>query len=676
MGATRAKVLIVDDEKSITDLLTDMLASKDYLTVSFNDPELALDYLKANSVDVMLLDLKLPGISGLEVLEDARGIDPYVEVVMMTGYASLESAILAIQKGAYGYLRKPFDLNEVIAIVDKAAEKHELQTLLALHKASKSIFSSLELDELLRDIIEQAARVLKADESSIMLFDDEDHLYIAAGSGLQSEIVSNTRVALCESIAGKIAIEKKPVILGGANDESGELSRLCLRGNIKSSIVHPIIAKGQVFGVLNLNRTRITESFNLSDLRKASVFVSMMAQSIENANLYRDLEKKIDELNQAYRKLQAQQEKIVQSEKLTALGKMISGISHEINNPLTIILGFSEYLMKSAAGENEKETLKKIFDSAQRCRKIINNLTCFGQPRTAKKQLIDIAPAIEETIEMVNYDLISSNIEVVKEFEDNLPRVMAVPEQLKDVFSCLIDNAIFAIRAKTDQSGGSIAVRAVARGRRILVQIIDNGIGIKKSDLANIFDPFFTTKEVGTGHGLGLSTAYGIIKDHGGEVSASSVEGEGTTISIEIPYQPGTGMSEERVVISKDKLEQKKNILVVDDEVFISDLCQTILQEFGHRVEVAQNGRIALEKIGKNKYDLILLDVKMPDISGPEVYHYLMSNNPELTRRIIFSTGDTVSDDTHNFLTKTGVPYISKPFKVAQLMEAVNRHIS
>jgi signal transduction histidine kinase/DNA-binding response OmpR family regulator len=676
MASTRAKVLIIDDEKSITDLLSDMLGDNDFLTVSFNDAELAMDYLNVNSVDVILVDLILPKMSGMEILEDARRIDPDVEVVMMTGYATLETAVEAMQKGAYGYLKKPFDINEVVTEVAKAAEKHELKTLLALHEASKSIFSSIELNELLRNIIEQVAKVLKADESSIMLFDDEDHLYIAASSGLQSQVTNDTRVALCESISGKIAIDKKPVILPFPTDDSSELNELCRREDIKSSIVHPIIAKNKVFGVLNLNRTKIGESFNLSDLQKASLFVSMMAQSIESANLYSDLEKKIEELNQAYRKLQSQQEKIVQSEKLTALGKMIGGISHEINNPLTIILGFSEYMIKSADSEKDQETLKKIFDSAQRCRKIINNLVCFGQPRTAEKRTIKIDEIIEDVIEMANYDLRSHNIEIKKEFEKEMPRIMADPEQLKDVFSHAIDNAIFAVREKNGPSGSSIVVRAGVRGRRILVQITDNGTGIKKSDMNNIFDPFFTTKEVGAGHGLGLSTAYGIVKDHGGEISASSVDGEGATISIELPYQPGTATSRERVVISKTKIGHKKNILVVDDENFISDLCCTILEEFGHQVEVAQNGRIALEKINKKQYDLVLLDVKMPDITGIEVYEEVMKSNPEQARRILFSTGDTVSDDTHGFFEKTGAPYISKPFKVAQLMETVNRHIS
>ena len=215
-------------------------------------------------------------------------------------------------------------------------------------------------------------------------------------------------------------------------------------------------------------------------------------------------------------------------------------------------------------------------------------------------------------------------------------------------------------------------IRAASHKKSILVQVIDNGKGIKKEHINKIFDPFFTTRTVGSGPGLGLSTAYGIIKEHGGNIYAASIEEEGTTINVEIPCQSAR-RQKERVIIGKDKLGRKKNILVVDDEVFITDLCRTILEEFGHSVEVAQNGKAAVGMIDQKDYDLILLDVRMPGLTGPEVYDHILKKNPKIAKRVIFSTGDTVSEETHNFFVTTGVRYISKPFKMRQLIEIVNK---
>lgn len=674
MPSTNANILVVDDEKEIAELLSITLGSKGYRVVSVTDTEVAIEQIKTGNFDIILLDLMMPKHSGMELLKLAKQVNPTTEVVMITGCATVETAAEAMEKGAYNYLCKPFEIEKVFTVVQKALEKQELESLLALYKTSKSIFSTINMDELLNTIVHQVGQVSRADESLIMLFDEKDHLYVAAGSGLDSEDVRKTRLTLCESLAGRIMSEKNPVILIGEIDHYRRLLTEYQCEEVKSCILHPILARNKIFGILNLNRTHIEENFNEGDLKKVSIFVSMMAQAIENAALYRNLKEKVRQLDEAHQELKAQQEKTIRTEKLSALGKMIAGMAHEINNPLTIILGFSEYLMKSAPDEQNQTNLKKIVDSAQRCRKIISNLVSFSRPRDAEKKSMKANSILEEVIELMSYDLKTNHIELKRELQEKLPSISVDPQQIKQVFANIFDNAIFAIRKKQIPDA-SIVVRTRVEEQHILIQVIDNGIGIKKENLGKIFDPFYTTCEIGAGTGLGLSTAYGVMKDHKGNIYATSVEGKGTTISIELPFQTKDQEQQEQAVVDKGKSEKKKRILVVDDEVFITDLCQTVLEEFGHHTEIAQNGRSAIAKIDQNDYDLIILDMKMPDLSGIDIYDYVQRKKPELVKHIVFSTGDTVSEDTHDFFVKTGSDYISKPFKANQLLEFVNRGI-
>ena len=213
MPPTNANILVVDDEKEIAELLSVTLSSKGYRVISVTDTEVAIEQIKTGNFDMILLDLMMPKHSGMELLKLAKQVNPITEVVMITGCATVETAAEAMEKGAYNYLCKPFEVEKVFTVVQKALEKRELESLLALYKTSKSIFSTINMDELLNTIVHQVGQVLRADESLIMLFDEKDNLYVAAGSGLDSKDVRKTRLTLCGNLAGGIMSEKNPVIL-------------------------------------------------------------------------------------------------------------------------------------------------------------------------------------------------------------------------------------------------------------------------------------------------------------------------------------------------------------------------------------------------------------------------------------------------------------------------------
>ncbi|MEX0786537.1 MAG: ATP-binding protein, partial [Dehalococcoidia bacterium] len=251
-----------------------------------------------------------------------------------------------------------------------------------------------------------------------------------------------------------------------------------------------------------------------------------------------------------------------------------------------------------------------------------------------------------------------------------LPKTMVDANQLQQVFLNVIINAEQAMLTANER--GTLTVRTKREGDVVRVSFQDDGPGIEPETLRRIFDPFFTTKEVGEGTGLGLTICYGIIEDHGGRIWAESQSGRGTTFIIELPIvagagRPATPEAEPEPAISG------RSILVVDDEESIQRLLGSLLEMDGHRVDTARNGREALEHIGRHRYDLVITDIKMPDMDGRDLYRQLLDQDRALAERTVFITGDTVSPDTRSFLDQVANPCLTKPFRVREVRETIGR---
>jgi len=373
-------------------------------------------------------------------------------------------------------------------------------------------------------------------------------------------------------------------------------------------------------------------------------------------------------------------QKLIQSEKLSAIGELISGIAHELNNPLTGVMGYSQLLqLRQDLDGGAKESLLKINNLALRCHKIVQNLLSFARKQKPERTLIDLNEIIESTIELRNYELQVNNIEISRDLDRNMAKTIADRHQLQQVFLNVITNAEQAMLESHGNGRLLIRTRADRQSGRITVEITDNGPGIPESHLTKIFDPFFTTKEVGKGTGLGLSLSYGIIKEHGGNIYVSSRMGEGSTFVIELPIivLSGEGASLPSEFVSQslhfENLVRDKRILVVDDEEYILEFFVEVFQMFPVQVDTAGNGRAAMEKMRLNDYDLIITDFKMPQMSGKELYGWIKNNRPCLAERIIFVTGDTVSPETRSFFKENRSRFLAKPFKIEDVQEAIRQ---
>ncbi len=363
------------------------------------------------------------------------------------------------------------------------------------------------------------------------------------------------------------------------------------------------------------------------------------------------------------------QERLLQSEKMVSVGQLVSGVAHELNNPLTGIMGFAQLLLARDLDERTLRDMETIYTEAERASKIVQNLLSFARRKKADKEIADTNALLERVLELRNYDLRVKNIEVELDLDPNLPETMVDADQIQQVFLNIIINAEQAILTSDGQ--GTLTVRSRRRGDVIRLSFQDDGPGMPPETLRRIFDPFYTTKEVGEGTGLGLTISYGIIDEHGGRIWAESEPGRGTTFVIELPIVSGAERPAAPVEEEPAPAVAGRSILVVDDEESIQRLLGSILQMDGHHVDTASNGAEALERIGRARYDVVITDIKMPDMDGPSLYRRLLESDRSLAERTVFITGDTVSPETRRFLQDVPNRCLAKPFRVREVRETI-----
>jgi len=409
--------------------------------------------------------------------------------------------------------------------------------------------------------------------------------------------------------------------------------------------------------------------------------------------------------------LASTRQQLVQHEKLAAVGQLVSGVAHELNNPLQGVLGYAELLLASKPGVLETEELRAIRDNANRAAGIVRNLLTFAGRNTTARGWQQINRIVRDAIATRESQLQSTGVDLMLDAADRLPLVYVDHTRLKDVIVNLIQNAEAAIAARRDGKSLERGVPQHARGEirittrmqsdpdRIFLEVSDNGSGLKEEDLTRVFDPFFTTREVGQGTGLGLSVCYGIVREHGGQITARNGQVSGAVFAIELPVMAeslvaatattaglapaardsrGPAMpvpSFAKVPPVEPDLEatpRRRKALVVDDEESNAALVRRVLASAGYDVESTTLSRRALVMIERTAYDAVICDVKMPELSGQELYGRVCQIRPEMARRFIFITGDIDGQDTREFLDETRCSYFMKPFNLERLTAAVD----
>jgi signal transduction histidine kinase len=361
---------------------------------------------------------------------------------------------------------------------------------------------------------------------------------------------------------------------------------------------------------------------------------------------------------------------LLQAEKLAALGQTISGVAHELNNPLATILTWAERLSQRDVDEQTRRGLDTILGESERAAKIVRNLLTFARKRHTTRAMVDLNQVVRETLALRRYEQRLSNISILEALASGLPNVFADPHQIQQVMLNLIINAEQAMLGAHGR--GTLIIRTWHDLQKdaVILEVHDDGPGVPDEVQPKIFDPFFTTKEVGKGTGLGLTVAYAIVQEHNGRIVVKSQPSSGASFSVELPV--GAASLKPALTRALDRppnLGSGASVLVVEDEAALGAAVADALAEAGFSVQLANDGLEALERVRERPYDLVVCDLKMPRLDGTAFYRRLEQEHPATARRVLFVTGDVAGTEAERFLEETGCRWLPKPFRLKDLLK-------
>jgi signal transduction histidine kinase len=540
----------------------------------------------------------------------------------------------------------------------------------ALARVGRELTGTLEAERIAALVTRGIVELLGVQGSVVFRFEPEDEtLHEIASYGPAASLVRGMVLKPGQGMAGRAVAERKIVVTPDVLREprvehSAEQRAILSAHDLQSMISIPLFTHERVIGALSVG-DRVGREFSADELQALQAFADQTALALENARLYAAAQDSLTRL----RETQAQ---LVQAAKMSALGQLVSGVAHELNNPLSVIIGYGQLLLAREVPDSLRRPVELMVAQGDRMAKIVRNLLFFARQRPPERAAVNLQAVIEQTLSLRIHQLTLSGITVESEFAPDLPEITGDAQQLEQVFLNLLLNAEQAILEARPQGRIGIRTRVSDGGDVVFADVIDDGPGVSPEVLPRVFEPFFTTKMVGSGTGLGLSVSYGILEEHGGRLTVQSKRGE-TIFTVELPVshapEPAAKPTPRRAI----PRGEGRVALVVEDEPSVLDLIVTLLKEYGWAVDVANGGRSGLESVDRRTYDLIISDMRMPDGDGQQFYTSVLKRTPTLARRFIFITGDTANVDSWAFLEESGVPVIEKPFPRAVFEDAVAR---
>ncbi len=382
----------------------------------------------------------------------------------------------------------------------------------------------------------------------------------------------------------------------------------------------------------------------------------------------------ITEKKRASEELVRQREMLHQREKLAALGSLLAGVAHELNNPLSVVVARAA-ILEERDDPSTREAASKIRTAAERCARIVRTFLAMARQQPPERVPVAISEVVAAALDITGYALKTSGIEVALDLAEPLPPVLADADQLHQVFMNLIINAQQALQDQSPPRKLSLTGRFDSSANAIRIAVADNGPGIPEAVRHRVFEPYFTTKPLGAGTGVGLAVCLGIVEAYGGTLTVESGDGLGTVFTIVLPAGSLDESSAEDTQPPNARAGQR-SALVVDDEVGVRETLAEILTDSGHRVVAAASGREALERMGQERFDVILTDIRMPDLDGRALYREIERRWPEWAARVVFVSGDTLTSTLRAFAEESGRPVIEKPFLPSEVRRVVSEAVT
>ena len=578
-----------------------------------NEPE--------KSYDACIIDYSLPKMNGLELLQKLNELNHDIPSVFVTNQEDRKIIQEALSSGAYDYvLKKEGFLSVLPLILLKIIDKHRVQT------------QKNEYLKNVQNLKEYFEHVINTIPSSII--------------GLTNEYKISYANLECQKL----------FFMDPSNLIGKEIIDLFTPDFIEQ---HDIINKIETIKnnseSITLNQVKFKNIRNEEKIIDIQIFKISTQLNVDLLLFIKDITRNI-ELEQ----------KLFQTEKLASFGKLLTGITHELNNRISPVLAYSQLLISQSTNQRHKEWLSKIEDSAKSVKSIVESLLYFSGTAKQHNEDININKIIENTLSLFKYKFSSTNINIEKKLSKDIPPLKIDKNQINKVILNIISNSL---EAMDDYNAGTLYINTSKINDFCEIIIKDTGAGIPEKNLNEIFDPFFTTKTSQHHVGLGLSTVYNIIQNYQGSIKVSSTVGKGTQLTITLPLTP-----QEKIEFIQAKPDKDKSlkVLIIDDDPILRDVMKDILEEIC-KVDIAENGEDAIEKIKISNYNAILTDIRMPNIDGPSLYYWIKKNHPGLEKRVVFTTGDTYDPETNEFLNSINNTYISKPFYINELKDIVKK---
>jgi two-component system cell cycle sensor histidine kinase/response regulator CckA len=617
------RILIVDDEPAIVNVLCAVLAApeREFLTAYTAEQAMAR-ILAAPAIEVAILDKNLPDRTGLAVGEALKARHPDSEFILLTGYASLDSAIAAVRAGAYDYVQKPVDDFDALQLklvnaVEKVRLKRERAALIARLQESEQRY---------RGVFEAA--------SDGLLLVDEATGAICDANAAATRMYGLARGALVGKPLQELELQNA---LGAPRHRRGD---------------------GAPFPV-EVSQGRLASA--RGDVRVLAV---------------RD----ISERQRAEQERATLESHLRQAQKMDAMGRLAGGVAHDFNNLLTVVLGNSDLLL---AGEHPEETreerLREIIDAASRAAALTRQLLTFSRKKQPRLEPVSLNAVVQDMVKLFGRTL-GERVQIVSSLEKDLWRAVADPDQLSQVVLNLAVNARDAMpnggklvleTANVELGPAGEIQEGLAPGRYALLAVSDSGTGMTKEVQEQIFEPFFTTKEQGKGTGLGLATVYGIVKGAGGGLAVHSEVGRGTTMKVYLPATARTAAAAPSEAPPAPRAGKGELILVAEDEAAVRSLVARLLSGNGYQVVEAGDGEEALALAGRQSVPpaALVADLAMPRMSGRELAKVLRATSPAV--RVLYVSGWTEQAALECGHCEPGEDYLFKPFNEEQLLRRV-----
>jgi PAS domain S-box-containing protein len=555
----------------------------------------------------------------------------------------------------------------VLDMTEKRRAEDEMRRrnreLNALNAMAVVAAQSFDLDEILNLTLRQVVTLFGAESGSVYLSDTDSPTFRRRASwGPRTREQSRTpEISFAEGFGDLIMRSRTEVVTAEYLPHLPAYVADFLRADADRSWIWVLFwGKDAPVGIMGLC-THQGYDWSSNEENLLVAISRQLATTIEKVRLY-------EETCRAYEDLRKTQEQLMQSEKMSAVGQLIAGVAHELNNPLTAILGYAQLLESEGLNERAQDYVGKLFKQAQRTHRVVQNLLSFARQRTPQRDEIDIRKVLDETLTLRDYDLKSNNIRVVREAPDEPVTVIADPHQIEQVFLNIINNAVDAI-LETGRTG-KLRIRVYWQNGQVCTQFADDGPGLK--DPKRIFDPFYTTKSVGKGTGLGLSICYGIVKEHGGDITAHNGPDGGAVIEVRLPAASASKAAPEPAKVAPRPHEGAIHgrVLLVEEEEAVLEFERDVLAGAGAAVITARTIEDVKTRLLSEAFEAVILSGK---ISGgwnaQESYAWLKENCSTMIGHILFTFSNGVEQgDSRSYLQENSIPYLVKPFEVADLI--------